>query len=100
MRLGKYNGKRVFRAATTNIYCVHKPVCPARKHRVARRAFHMLAVRIRNVDIHVSCVFMEYQPHKDATAHGVSLFSGRTGKEEQDYEVPEFRTLLFMYCAE
>ncbi|CAH2238054.1 jg21666 [Pararge aegeria aegeria] len=32
---------------------------------------------------------MEYQPHKDDTAHGVSLFSGRTGKEEQDCEVPE-----------
>ncbi|CAH2266902.1 jg19906 [Pararge aegeria aegeria] len=32
---------------------------------------------------------MEYQPHKDATAHGVSLFCGRTGKEEQDCEVPE-----------
>ncbi|CAH2228999.1 jg174, partial [Pararge aegeria aegeria] len=32
---------------------------------------------------------MEYQPHKDATAHGVSLFCGRTGKQEQDCEVPE-----------
>ncbi|CAH2244214.1 jg20159 [Pararge aegeria aegeria] len=32
---------------------------------------------------------MEYQPHKDATAHDVSLFCGRTGKEEQDCEVPE-----------
>ncbi|CAH2236136.1 jg17651 [Pararge aegeria aegeria] len=32
---------------------------------------------------------MEYQPHKDATVHGVSLFCGRTGKEEQDSEVPE-----------
>ncbi|CAH2234021.1 jg5012 [Pararge aegeria aegeria] len=30
---------------------------------------------------------MEYKPHKDATAHGVSLFCGRTGKEEQDCEV-------------
>ncbi|CAH2249828.1 jg6094 [Pararge aegeria aegeria] len=33
---------------------------------------------------------MEYQPHKDATAHGVSLFCGRTGKEEQDCKVPEY----------
>ncbi|CAH2217751.1 jg14164, partial [Pararge aegeria aegeria] len=32
---------------------------------------------------------MEYQPHKDATAHGVSLFCGRMWKEEQDCEVPE-----------
>ncbi|CAH2218438.1 jg22531 [Pararge aegeria aegeria] len=32
---------------------------------------------------------MGYQPHKDATALGVSLFCGRTGKGEQDCEVPE-----------
>ncbi|CAH2240627.1 jg14222 [Pararge aegeria aegeria] len=34
-------------------------------------------------------MLMEYQPQKDATAHGVSLFCGRTGKEEKDCEVPE-----------
>ncbi|CAH2240239.1 jg1796 [Pararge aegeria aegeria] len=32
---------------------------------------------------------MGYQPHKDATALGVSLFCGKTGKREQDCEVPE-----------
>ncbi|CAH2210892.1 jg6515 [Pararge aegeria aegeria] len=34
-------------------------------------------------------MLMEYQPHKDATADGVSLSCGRTGKQEQDCEVPE-----------
>ncbi|CAH2217200.1 jg2781 [Pararge aegeria aegeria] len=56
---------------------------------VARRAFYILVVRIRNVDKNVSCVLMECQPHKEATVHSVSLVCGRTGTEEQDCEVPE-----------
>ncbi|CAH2238686.1 jg4360 [Pararge aegeria aegeria] len=42
------------------------------KNTVAGKAFHILAVRIRNVDNNVSCVLMEYQPHKDAIAHGAA----------------------------
>ncbi|CAH2240477.1 jg24210 [Pararge aegeria aegeria] len=56
---------------------------------VTGRAFHILAARIRNVDKKRFVRVDGISTTKDATALGFSLFCGKTGKDEQDCEVPE-----------